>query len=256
MTRMMSSLATACATLLFAGGAFAGPATAQGGFHIESEAQFLHDYGDQVEAAAPGVYQVVRGPFAGKTIALGDAGLRYDLAALRARAGDDPRTASKTRALVRRLEATQARIAAARAGTGTDNAKLSTSGLIFCRYFNGTRTITYTAQAWIEATTGYYLDNGSGGYNVYYARALANATGFVSFPIGVPPRLSLYADAYAANRISGQTVFRTGAGVGGASAGTGYVYSGPDFAHDLYALAMVSGTGDCNGYISITDSLH
>lgn len=256
MTRKMSSLATACATLLLAGNAFAGPATAPNGFRIESEAQFLRDYGDQVEAAAPGVYQVVRGPLAGKTVALGEAGLRYDLAALRARVGDDARTAMKTRALVRRLEATQARLATARAGTGTDNAKLSTSGLLFCRYFNGTRTITYTAQAWIEATTGYYLDNGGGGLNYYYARAIANATGIVSRPVGVPSRVSLYADAYAANRISGQTVFRTGAGVSGASAGTGYVYSGPDFAHDLYALAMVSGTGDCNGYISITDSLH
>jgi hypothetical protein len=256
MTRKMSSLATACATLLLAGSAFASPAPAPGGFRIESEAQFLRDYGDQLEAAAPGVYQVVRGPFAGKTVALGDAGLRYDLAALRARAGDDPRTAMKTRALVRKLEATQARIATARAGIGTDTAKLSTSGLLFCRYFNGTRTISYTAQAWLEATTGYYLDNGSGGYNFYYARALANATGFLSRPIGVPQRISLIAETYAANRISGQTVTRNAAGVSSVSANTGYVYSSPDFAHDLYALATVSGTADCAGYVSISDSLH
>jgi hypothetical protein len=67
-----------------AGIAFAGSALATDSLRIESEAQFVRDYAGLIEQVGPGVYQIMSGDLAGKVVTIGEAGLNYDLNALRA----------------------------------------------------------------------------------------------------------------------------------------------------------------------------
>lgn len=249
---MKISLAATLASLLLAGNAFAAD-----GFRIENEAQFVRDYGDQVEQIGPGVYQVIKGDLAGKTIAIGNAGLRFDIATQRARTFTSPRLRTKQQSLVRRLEAIAQRQNALSAGRGTArNAKLGASGGFDCIYWpaGGGSPVFYSGSAQVNATTGLYMSNGGGGFNYYYARASANATGSISKPAGVPTSLSLTGLVHAENIQTSQVVSYNLSGYNSIGGSTGYVYSGPTFGHDLYAFSAVSGTGNCSGYVSISDS--
>lgn len=265
---MKSILATALATLVLTGTAFAGNAPAADGFRIHSEAQFLDDYGDQVESIGPGVYQVVKGRLAGKVIAIGEAGLAYDIAEHRARAarpeigkGKGPlmRGGRATRDdTVRRLEAAQARYAGLARTLGAEaGTKASNYGGFSCRTWTPNGTIWYNGWASVNATTGLYMDRGDGGLNWYYSRARAFADGYVTnvpFGNGVFP--NPYVDAYAKveNVLTGQIVQRTYYGRYSATADTNYIYNGPSFSHDMRAFAYVQGVADCFGYVSISDA--
>lgn len=80
--------------------AFTGDALAADSLRIESEVQFVRDYGDQIEQVGPGVYQVVSGDLAGKTVAIGETGLEYDLNAQRAQRASRSPAAGKRRAML------------------------------------------------------------------------------------------------------------------------------------------------------------
>lgn len=230
---------------------------ADGSLRIESEAQFARDYGDLVERAGPGVYQIVKGPLAGKTIAMGEAGLAYDLAGLRARTANSLRERMWIKARIKHLEQVGARFATLRTLPARGIAKVSSFGTLPCVYHNPRTNIAtfYLGSTYVNATAQYYLDNGGGGLNPYYARAAAAASGVVSPPYGVPYGSGVMsAFALAWNHNSGALVQRFGYGPN-ASAATGFVYSGPDFSHNLEASASVEGEGDCYGYVSISDTL-
>ncbi|MFZ5636335.1 MAG: hypothetical protein ACOY82_07065 [Pseudomonadota bacterium] len=251
------SLAAALAATLIGGQALAADAPDSAGFRIESEDQFVRDYGDRVERVAPGVYQVVEGPLAGKTLAMGEAGLAYELAALRARVPTSLRERALIKARIKRLEGVRTRYSKLHALQARDATKASTSSSLPCQYYNPrtNTTIFYNAVAYVQATAEYYMSNGGGGLNYYYARASASASGTVVKPGNVPFAsgvVSVY--ALARNNHNGTLVqqFNYGPSV---SAGTGYVYSGPDFSHDLDATAAVEGDGDCYGFVSISDAL-
>lgn len=254
---MKISLAASLASLLLAGNALAADAPKQDGFRIESEAQLVGDYGDQLERMAPGVYQIVKGPLAGKTISLGETGLAYDLAALRARIPESLRERAQIKSRIKRLEGVRARYATLRTLQSRSAAKASTSSSLPCVYYNprtGTPTF-YSAFAYVDATAGYYMSNGGGGLNYYYARASAGASGTVNRPYNVPYGsgvVSVYAIAW--NHQTNTVAQQFGYGPS-ASAGSGYVYSGPEFSHNLEAAAGVEGEGDCYGYVSISDAL-
>lgn len=249
---MRISLAVTLTSLLVAGNALAADA-----FRIESEAQFVHDYGDQVEQLAPGVYQVVHGTLAGKTITLGETGLAYDLAALRAQTPRSSQLRAQMKTEIRKLELIRARFVKLRDLQARDLSKKAAYGSLPCYYHNpwdGTYT-SYSAFADVKATTELYMDNGGGGLNYYYARASASATGNVLRAYGVPPGAGLVSvSATAKNLSTGQTVHRNGIS-SGIGVSTGYVYSGPAFSHNLTASASVYGGGDCFGYVAISDAM-
>jgi len=253
-----SLLASSVATLLLAGTAIAAAPSAPTSLRIESEDQFVRDYGDLVERAAPGVYQIVKGPLAGKTIAMGEAGLAYDLAGLRARTPNSLRERLLIKKRIKRLEHAGARFATLRELQSRGGAKLASYGTLPCWYHNwsnGTQTYYY-AVAFVNATAEYYLDNGGGGLNYYYARASASASGHVATPPNVPYWSGVIStSALAWNHHTGALVQRYGYG-SATAVSTGYVYSGPDFSHDLGASATVEGEGDCFGYVSISDALN
>lgn len=236
--------------------ALAGSAFAADGLRIESEDQFVRDNADRIDRHAPGVYQIVRGPLAGKTLSIGETGLAYDLAVLRAEVPSSTRERAQLKQRIGQLERIQSRFALL-ATRQDGQARKSTSGSFHCYYddWRTNRTIFYTGYASVSATTEYYMDNGGGGLNPYYARASATANGWVSRPAGVPTSVSVSAVAYAKNHHTGQTVSRPVIGVTSAGTSTGYVYSGPDFSHHLDATGTVSGVGDCFGYVSISDTL-
>lgn len=265
---MKSISATALATLVLTGTAFAGNAPAADGFRIQSEAQFLDNYGDQVESIAPGVYQVVKGKLAGKVIAIGEAGLAYDLAEHRARAvrpetgkGKGPlmrggKTAGND--TVRHLEAVQARYTELALTRGNEvGTKANNAGSFSCRTLGPRGWISYYGWGTVNATAGLYMDSGNGSFNWYYSRARAHAYGYV---INVPSGPGILAnpriDAYAKveNVLTGQIVQRTQYGYYSATADTDYIYEGPSFSHDMRAFAYVQGRGDCTGYVSISDA--
>lgn len=254
---MKISLAASLASLLLAGNALAADAPKANGFRIESEGQFARDYADSVERIDAGVYLVTKGPLAGKTITMGEAGLAYDLAALRARVPESLRERAQIKSRIKRLEGVRTRYAALHTLQSRSAAKASTSSSLPCVYYNprnGTPTY-YSAFAYVNATAEYYMSNGGGGLNYYYARASATASGTVNRPGNVPYGsgvLSAYAIAW--NHQTNVMVQQFGYGPS-ASAGTGYVYSGPAFSHDLEAAAGVEGEGDCYGYVSISDAL-
>ncbi len=258
---MKTLLAGAIASLMLAGNALAADGAKKDGFRIESEAQFVRDYGDQIEQVGSGVYQIVKGKLAGKTISIGEAGLRYDLSARRAHvdtAAKSGKAEAASNAIIRRLEGVQARYDELRAAsTGEASTRQAGSGSFTCRYSSPftKALIWYSGYASIDATTELYLDRGDGTLNRYYARASANAYGWVNAPFNVPASISLVADAYAQNVKTGQVISQTVPGVLSASASTGYLYSGPVFYHNINASAAVSGVGNCFGYVSIADSI-
>jgi hypothetical protein len=249
-----TTLTAALAATLLAGQALAADTPRNETFRIESEDQFVRDYGDQVEQMGPGVYQVVKGPLAGKTVTLGEAGLAYDLAALRAQTPRSRQERMQLKTQIRRLENVRTRYAQLQALQARESgARKSASGVLPCYYRSGSTTIRYNAYVQLTATTEFYLDNGGGGLNYYYARAIATASGYTPRPHPFAfPFLGFYAKAE--NLISGQVEQRSaGSSNGGVS--TGYVYSGPDFGHRMTAVATVTGGGDCFGYASLSDSL-
>jgi hypothetical protein len=265
---MKSTLATALAALVLSGTAFAGNTPANDSFRIHSEAQFLNDYGDQVESIGPGVYQVVKGKLAGKVIAIGEAGLAYDLAEHRSRA-DRPQIGTGKGPLlrggkaggndtVRRLEAVQARYAERARTLGTEaGTKASSYGGFSCRAWAPNGFIWYGGWASVSATTGLYMDRGDGSLNWYYSRARAFADGYVTnVPFGAGVFPNPYIDAYAKveNVLTGQIVQRTYYGRYSATANTDYIYNGPSFSHNMRAFAYVQGLADCIGYVSISDA--
>ncbi len=265
---MKNILATALATLVLTGTAFAGNAPAADGFRIQSEAQFLDDYGDQVESIGPGVYQVVKGNLAGKVIAIGKAGLAYDLAEHRARAAR-PETGNGKGPLirggkavgndtVRRLEAAQARYNELARTRGTEaGAKASSYGGFSCRTWVPNGIIWYNGWASVSATAGLYMDRGDGSFNWYYSRASAFADGYVinvPFGAGIFPWPLIDSYAKVENVHTGEIVQRGFLGNRSTFANTGYIYNGPSFSHNMRAFAYVQGLGDCFGYVSISDA--
>lgn len=251
---MHRTLSIAAAALMFAGNAFAADAPRTEGFRIESEDQLARDYAGSVERIDTGVYLVTQGALAGQTITLGESGLAYDLAALRARIPGSARERSALKSWIKRLERTAARFERERSSTATRANRL---GIIFCSYFNWStrQTIQYTGSAYVSAVAEYYMSNGGGGLNPYYARAAASAHGSVSPPPGVPfgsGALSAHAVAWNHNtNVIGQQF-----GYGSyPNVSSGFVYSGPDFSHNLEAFSVVEGEGDCVGYVGISATL-
>lgn len=254
---MNPRLATALAATLLAGQALAADAPNTGSLRIESEDQFVRDYGDIAEQAGPGVYQITKGPFAGKTVSLGEAGLAYDLAALRAQVPTSLRQRAQIKSRIKQLEGVRARYARLQDLQARAPSRKSASTLLPCLYHNPwNQTYTwYDAHAQVNATTEFYMDNGGGGLNYYYARASATATGTVFRSYGVPfASGSVSVFATARNEDTGQVVQRStiGPSVG---VSTGYVYNGPAFSHNINASASVYGNGDCFGYVSISDAM-
>ncbi len=256
---MKTLLAGTIASLMLAGNAVAADGAKKDGFRIESEAQFVRDYGDQIEQVGPGVYQIVKGKLAGKTVSIGEAGLQYDLSERRARVATTARSGKAkvgNDAILRRLEGVQARYDELRtASTGDVGTRLASSGSFTCRYWNFPNLVWYSGYASIDATTELYLDRGNGTLNWYYARAAASAYGWVNPPFNVPASVSMWADAYVENLYTGQLVSYAAPGVWSTGVSTGYIYSGPVFSHNLRAFAAVSGVGNCLGYVSISDSM-
>lgn len=226
---------------------------------VESEAQFVSDYGDRIERMGPGVYLVTRGPMAGNTVTIGRAGLSHDLAALRARMPVSLRERRELQAQIKQLESIQIRYAQLDRleRTRSDSTVKSSSSAAFpCGFYDfwENRYIHYYASGYVQATTEYYMSNGGGGLNPYYARASASAYGYVTPPFGVHGSNGNTAvNAFVKNNQTGETVQR---GLSGGSSGaeTGYIYSGPAFSHDLKATATVVGYGDCAGYLSVSDT--
>lgn len=248
---MHRTLPLAVAALLFAGHASAADAPRSDGFRIESEDQFARDYADIIERIDAGVYLVTKGALAGKTITLGESGLAYDLAALRARVPASGRERSVLQSQVKRLQRTAERFERQRSNTATRASRL---GTISCSHYNWStrQTIWYSGTAYVSATAEYYMSNGGGGLNPYYARAAASAYGSLSAPPGVPfGSGSLSAHAVAWNRNTNVIAQQFAYG-NYPSVNSGYVYSGPEFSHNLEAFSGVEGEGDCLGYVGIS----
>lgn len=247
------AIAIAIAALMPFASAFAAES-----FRIESEAQLARDYGDQIEQVASGVYQIVAGPLAGKTISIGEFGLAYDLAGLRAHTPTTLRERKQLKARIASLELDTRRYAQLRVReTANAAVKRSASGTFPCYYTapsSGT-SVYYSGAATVTATTELYLRRNDGFFNPYYARAIATASGTVYSPAGVPSNISLLAYGYVHERQLGQPVSRESFGTNQANVTTGYVYSGATAYHDLFASASVSGRGYCYGYVSITDRM-
>ena len=225
----------------------------------ENEAQFQRDYGPRAERLAPGVYLINDGAFAGKTVSMGIAGLQYDLAVLQARARESGLKAAERGDLQTRIAALQtlAREHEARQVRAGFSAKAgSASGIPCLGYdYRNNRTEFYYGYAEVNVNGGLYLDRGDGSFNWYYARMYAVATIGVAPRPGVLANVSAYASASVTNAQTGQTVNATPQYVyGGAGAGTGWVYSGPSFGHNLSGTATASAGGDCWGYLSVSDS--
>jgi hypothetical protein len=241
--------------------AFAGNALATEGLIIESEAQFVSEYGNQIEQLGPGVYQIISGDLAGKTVEIGEAGLDYALSTERAYATDLPKSSSAktdSDARIQKLQEEKARYAQFKSILAADPSQKSRiNSTISCMYWpwNSTSPTWYGGIVQVSATTEFYLDRGNGTLNWYYARAGASANGYVTQPYGVPVSGSLSANASAYNAYTGQSVFRTAIGTTSVLIGTGYIYSGPNFSHNLSASASVSGYGNCFGYVAISDKM-
>jgi hypothetical protein len=252
---MRKTLLTATLAALCTLPAAAADRPADGSLRIESEAQFARDYGDHAERLAPGVYQITAGPLAGKVVSMGESGLAHDLAQLRATKPASLAERKLLRERIKRLETAQARYGRWHAQQARTPAKVTQFVVLPCSYIQSNGLpYNYYATANLKATTEYLIDNGSGQPNPYYARAYANAYGSVAY---APSHysfgaLSVYAMAW--NKYGDGPVQRTGYGPY-AAVGTGDVYSGPNFVHDLQATASVLGSGDCYGYVSLSDAL-
>lgn len=252
-------LAKTLAATLLAGQSLAAPPVANDSLRIESEHQFVRDYGDRLEKLAPGVYQVTRGALAGQTISIGESGLAFDLALLRAQVPGALAERRQLQKRIRLLEQTgqrylQARATAARTGVA---AKATRTGTFPCQYLppGASFPVFYNGSASVNADVSLYLPRSDGFYNPYYARAIARANGQVLRPAGVPATISMLAYGSAHERQLGQLVTRESFGIDTAGVNTGYVYSGPTFYHNMLATASVHGRGDCYGYVSVSDSM-
>ena len=256
--------------ILVAGLAVSGNASADDGFKIETEAQFENDYSGQVEKISPGVYLVVNGPSSGKTVSIGRSGLEYDLSIQRTRvadgilAGAPDHIAAQTivkleEALSRYAEFDQLLGNATRQSTPAFH-----SFTCISRIFGSTSedtdhsavwtTTFYHATAYLDAHVEFYIDNGGGGWNHYYARSSASAYGNVWRPFNVPfNRGGLSMTAYAKNRRTGVTAFESGTTAVPVPLSTGYV-TNFNWTHTLFAEATAIGYGDCFGYASVSDS--
>lgn len=252
-------IATTLAASLLAGQALAAPPVANDSFRIESEDQFVRDYGDRVEKLAPGVYQVTRGALAGRTISLGESGLAFDLALLRAQVPGALAERRQLQKQIRLLQQTQQRYLLARSRTAASAAatKAFRSVILPCDYRppGASFPVLYSANATVSADAALYLPRNDGFYNPYYARASARASGQVLRPASVPVKISVLAYASAHERQLGQPVTRESIGTDTAAVNTGFVYSGPTFYHNIIATASVHGRGDCYGYVSVSDSM-
>jgi hypothetical protein len=241
--------------------ALAGNVLAADSLRIESEAQFVRDYGGQIEQVGPGVYQIISGDLVGKTVSIGETGLEYDLNTQRALAANIAKSSSakaNSDTLILKLEEQQARYAQLRLQTAdsANDKKAIARGAFPCVYrpFNGF-PVWYSGFADISATTEFYWDTGNGTLSSYYARATALANGYVFTPSNVPLSLSIFAQASTNNAYTGESVSRYAAGYSSVSTGTPYIYSGPSFSHNMNAYAAVSGAGNCFGYASVSDSI-
>jgi len=254
-TALATTLATLCT--LPAGTAMAAGPSAPASLRIESETQFVRDYGTVAESVAPGVYQFTQGPFAGKTVAMGEAGLAYDLAALRAETPRTLRQRLQRKSRIRALEGVQARYRTQAVTASADVAKRTLFTVFSCTYWpiNG-KPITYQGYVDMWATTEYYLSDGGGGLNPYYARASAGGNLSLNPPAQVPYYSgSMSISARVENRQTGQVVQKAWVARPNGGTTTGYIGSGPSFGHDLTAKATTIGSGDCLGYASISDAL-
>lgn len=225
----------------------------------ESEAQFQRDYGAKAERLAPGVYLMNDGPFAGKTVSMGIAGLQYDLAVLQARAretglkaaerGDLQKRIAELQRLAREHEARQVRegfTTKARQGAG-----------VSCWAYDYTqhRHVFYHGFAEAIAEGGLYKDRGDGTFNWYYARMYAVAVINVYPPFGLWGNHWLNASASATNVATGETLTGTPQyTLNSAAAASGTLYHGPNFVHNLSATATATAGGSCWGYLSVTDT--
>jgi hypothetical protein len=228
---------------------------------IESEAQFQRDYGTQAERLAPGVYLMNDGPFAGKTVSMGISGLNHDLAMLQRRTGEAGLQTAERRQLRKRIADLQTlvrehQLRQARGGFSTK--AQSTTGVSCYTYdFRQNRYVFYSGYAEAAVNGGLYMDRGDGSLNWYYSRMYAIAVINVFPPFGVWGNYWLNASASVTNSalVNPQTVNATPQyGAYSAGAGTGWVYNGPSFVHDFSGTATASASGDCWGYLSVSDT--
>jgi len=235
---------------------------AQGSMRIESEAQFLRDYGRQATRMAPGVYLMTDGVFSGKKITIGAPGLAHDLALLRKRLAAPGLNADDRRALQAQVADLQtlSRQQAARSARTAPGARASQTSSFGCWSYDNReqRYVYYPGFVDLSVVGGLYMDRGDGSLNWYYARLRATAIVNV-----YPPnsqfwhRYSINAYATATNVLTGQTVHATPVGTtSSVGAATGYIYNGPNFGHHLTGRATGTASGDCFTYVSLEDAFH
>lgn len=241
-----------------------GNASADDGFRIETETQFENDYSGQVEKVSPGVYLVVNGPSAGNTVSIGRSGLEYDLSIQRARVADailagtpDPyaeqRVLELEQALSRYAELDQLLSAEAKR-TAPIQGVFTCFGRVYTNNPAGWTTVFYNATAILDADVEFYIDNGGGGWNHYYARAKATAIGHVFRPFNVPVSSgSLYTTTHAKNKRTGVSSSQFDIAYSFGAISTGYV-TNFNWTHSLLAEATATGRGDCFGYASVSDT--
>lgn len=228
---------------------------------FENEAQFQRDYATQAERLAPGVYLMNEGPFAGKTVSMGLSGLHHDLAVLQRRIGEGGLQPAERRQLRKRIGELQtlARDHQSRQARGGILPKAqSTTGISCMSYdFRQNRYVFYWGYAEAVVTGGLYLDRGDGTFNWYYSRMYAVAVINAYPPFGVLGNSWFNASASVTNNamVTPQTVTATPQySAYGAGAGTGWVYNGPNFVHNFSGTATASASGDCWGYLSVSDT--
>jgi hypothetical protein len=228
---------------------------------VESEAQFLRDYGTQAERLAPGVYLMNEGPFAGKTVSMGISGLNHDLAVLQRRMSEGGLQPTERRQLRKRIGELQTLAREHRshqARSGISPKAQSTTSIPCLGYdFIRNRREFYFGYAEATVTGGLYLDRGDGTLNPYYSRMYAVAVIGGAPPSGVLVNATFNASASVTNNalVIPQTVTASPQySAYGAGAGTGWVYNGPSFGHNFSGTATATASGDCWGYLSISDS--
>lgn len=228
---------------------------------VENEAQFQRDYGTQAEQLAPGVYLMNEGPFAGKTVSMGISGLHHDLAVLQRRMSEGGLQPAERRQLRKRIGELQtlAREHTSRQARGGILPKAQSATGISCwSYdFQQRRYVPYWGYAEATVTGGLYMDRGDGSLNWYYSRMYAVAVINAYPPIGVLGNTWFNASASVTNNalVTPQTVTATPQySAYGAGAGTGWVYNGPSFGHNFSGTATASASGDCWGYLSVSDT--
>lgn len=228
---------------------------------VENEAQFQRDYGSQAEQLAPGVYLMNEGPFAGKTVSMGISGLHHDLAVLQRRMSEGGLQPAERRQLRKRIGELQtlAREHTSRQARGGILPKAQSATGISCwSYdFQQRRYVPYWGYAEATVTGGLYMDRGDGSLNWYYSRMYAVAVINAYPPIGVLGNTWFNASASVTNNalVTPQTVTATPQySAYGAGAGTGWVYNGPSFGHNFSGTATASASGDCWGYLSVSDT--